>query len=126
MGALFERAFDGKISGGVGHRTELAKRFSADQRLPAPALTTVLDVLRTSGADELRIVLLVDRGEGVVAVGVRRERPLLGSFPRSHRARSAFLPTEGRSTIGALFPLMFTMCPLCCASRASPRSPRAA
>ncbi len=74
IGALFERTFDGKVRGGVGHRTELAKRVMGDHRLPAAALATILENLRSAGADELPIVLLVDRGEGIVAVGIRRER----------------------------------------------------
>lgn len=34
----------------------------------------VLRALTDAGADELPIVLLVDRGEGLVAIGVRRKR----------------------------------------------------
>jgi hypothetical protein len=73
-GAMFERAFDGKISGGVGHRTELAKRALTDVRLPARLSPRSLRTCGAAGPDELPIVLLVDCGEGVLAVGVRRER----------------------------------------------------
>ncbi len=43
-------------------------RFSDEAR------AHILDTLKKAGADELPIVLLVDRGQGLVAVGVRRER----------------------------------------------------
>jgi hypothetical protein len=74
IGAFFERAFDGKVSGGVGHRAELARRVLTDPRFSEPVRVHILGALKEAGADELPIVLLVDRGEGVVAVGVRRER----------------------------------------------------
>jgi hypothetical protein len=77
IGALFERTFDGSVSGGIRHRTELARRILADARLPADALAPILEILRRAGGGELPIILLVERSEGVVAVGVRRER-----FPR--------------------------------------------
>jgi hypothetical protein len=73
-GAFFERAFDGKVSGGVGHRAELAQRVLKDTRFSEPIRAHVLRALTDAGADELPIVLLVDRGEGLVAIGVRRER----------------------------------------------------
>jgi len=74
IGAFFERAFDGKVSGGVGHRAELAQRVLRDPRFSEPVRARILDALKNAGADELPIVLLVDQGEGIVAVGVRRER----------------------------------------------------
>ena len=74
IGAFFERTFDGKVSGGVGHRAELAQRVLRDPRFSEPVRAHVLGALKDAGADELPIVLLVDRGEGIVAVGVRRER----------------------------------------------------
>jgi hypothetical protein len=74
IGAFFERTFDGKVSGGVGHRAELAQRVLSDTRFSDEARAHILDTLKKASADELPIVLLVDRGEGLVAVGVRRER----------------------------------------------------
>jgi hypothetical protein len=74
IGAFFERAFDGKVSGGVVHRAELARRVLTDPRFSEPVRVRILGALKDAGADELPIVLLVDRGEGLVAVGVRRER----------------------------------------------------
>jgi hypothetical protein len=79
IGAFFERAFDGKVSGGVGHRAELAQRVLRDPRFSESVRARILDALKNAGADELPIVLLVDQGEGIVAVGVRRERGELGS-----------------------------------------------
>jgi len=38
------------------------------------AAVTSWRALKDAGADEIPIVLLVDQGEGLVAVGVRRER----------------------------------------------------
>src|SRR5258706_3146721 len=61
LGAMFERSFDGTVSGGVGHRAELAKRVAADVRL-SDARATLLEKLKTAGHDQLPIVLLVDRG----------------------------------------------------------------
>ena len=74
IGAFFERAFDGKVSGGVGHRAELAQRVLRDPRFSEPVRAHILGALKDAGADEIPIVLLVDQGEGLVAVGVRRER----------------------------------------------------
>jgi hypothetical protein len=74
IGAFFERAFDGKVSGGVGHRAELARRVVSDPRFSEPVRAHIMGALKDAGADELPIVLLVDRGEGIVAVGVRRQR----------------------------------------------------
>jgi hypothetical protein len=59
---------------GVGHRAELAQRVLKDTRFSEPIRAHVLRALTDAGADELPIVLLVDRGEGLVAIGVRRER----------------------------------------------------
>jgi hypothetical protein len=74
IGAFFERAFNGKVSGGVGHRAELAQRVLKDPRFSDAVRAHILGALKDAGPDELPIVLLVDRGEGLVAVGVRRER----------------------------------------------------
>jgi hypothetical protein len=74
IGAFFERAFDGKMSGGVGHRAELAQRVLRDPRFSDPVRARILGALKDAGADEIPIVLLVHQGEGLVAVGVRRER----------------------------------------------------
>jgi len=74
FGAFFERTFDGKVSGGVGHRAELAQRVLRDPRFSEPVRALILGILKDAGADEIPIVLLVDQGEGLVAVGVRRER----------------------------------------------------
>jgi hypothetical protein len=80
IGAFFERAFDGKVTGGVVHRAELAQRVLRDQRFSEPVRAHILAALKDAGADELPIVLLVDQGEGLVAVGIRRER---GERPRT-------------------------------------------
>ncbi len=74
IGAFFERAFDGTVSGGVVHRAELAQRVLNDPRFSKPVPAHILDVLETAEADELPVVLLVARGEGLMAVGVRRAR----------------------------------------------------
>jgi hypothetical protein len=78
IGALFERAFDGKVSGGCGHRAEVARRVSTDPRFPEAVRGVLLEALQSPS--ELPIVLVVDRGEGLVAVGVRRERGELVSL----------------------------------------------
>jgi len=80
IGAFFERAFDGKVSGNVSHRAELAQRVLNDPRFSEPVRAHILGALKDAEADELPIVLLVDRGEGLIAVGVRRA---LGEPPRS-------------------------------------------
>jgi hypothetical protein len=74
IGAFFERAFDGRVGGGVGHRAELAQRVLRDARFSETVRVNILAALKDAGAEELPIVLLVDRGEGLFAVGVRRER----------------------------------------------------
>ena len=74
IGAFFERAFDGKVSGGCGHRAELARKVLTDPRFDDVARARILEAMKAAGPDELPVVLLVDLGEGVVAVGVRRER----------------------------------------------------
>ena len=53
LGALFERAFDGKVSGGVEDRTELARRVLSDSRFSAAALAMLLENLRNAGPTEL-------------------------------------------------------------------------
>jgi hypothetical protein len=74
IGAFFERAFDGKVSGGCSHRAELARRALTDPRFSDAVRAGILGTLKDAGAEELPIVLVIDRGEGLVAVGVRRER----------------------------------------------------
>lgn len=74
IAALFERAFDGKVSGGVRHRAELAQRVLSDPRFSEADRDDALAVLKDAGPDELPIILLVDRGEAIVAVGIRSER----------------------------------------------------
>jgi hypothetical protein len=72
IAAFFERAFDGTVTGGCGHRAELAQRILSDHRFTDAVRHVVLDAF--AAHDELPIVLLVDRGEGVVSVGVLRRR----------------------------------------------------
>jgi hypothetical protein len=74
IGAFFERAFDGKVSGGVGHRTELGQRVLKDPRFSEPVRAHIVGILKESLGRRDSIVLLVDQGEGLLAVGVRRER----------------------------------------------------
>ena len=73
IGALVERAFDGKVSVTVSHRAELAQRVLNDRRFFEPLRTRILDALKNALAEELPVVLLVERGEGLVAAGIRRK-----------------------------------------------------
>jgi hypothetical protein len=62
----------------AGTELEVARRVSTDPRFPEAVRGVLLEALQSPS--ELPIVLVVDRGEGLVAVGVRRERGELVSL----------------------------------------------
>jgi len=74
LAAFFSRGFDGTITGGCGARAGVAKRVLSDARFAEPTRTHVLEALRVCPLDALPVLLVVERGEGLVVVGVRRER----------------------------------------------------
>ncbi len=74
LAVVVERHFDGRIVAGCTVRSEIARRFTNDRRLTEEAKSTIVAEMTGAAADELPIVVVVHQGEGLVAVGVRRER----------------------------------------------------
>jgi hypothetical protein len=79
LGVVIERHFDGRVVTGCALRADLARRFGHDPRLPEDARQGIAATMTEVGADGLPIIVVVHRGEGLVAVGVRRERGQLVS-----------------------------------------------
>ena len=71
MALLLERAIDGSLRGGCGSRREMASKLGLDPRFTTEQRAAIVNTINGAGSD-IPAVLLVQRGEGELLVGLRR------------------------------------------------------
>jgi hypothetical protein len=71
MALLLERAIDGSLRGGCGSRREMVAKLGLDPRFTTEQRAAIVNTINDAGTD-IPAVLLVQRGEGEILVGLRR------------------------------------------------------